>query len=99
MSMNGNGNGKGPIPMRGPVGAVVGQSTTLDLRKCIKDASIAAGQIVSEMMAEGTLAHGLEPATYQVAMGLLLEPIKASIQISAQMQAQQAVLRAQGLIG
>lgn len=100
MNPNGNGHMKpSPIPMRGPAGTVVGQSQVIDLKKCIRDASVGAAQAVKEMVEGGELAHGLDAATYQVAMELLLEPVKASIQISAQMQAQQAMMRAQGLIG
>ena len=96
MSVNGNGKPLGPVPMRA---AVVNQGATIDLKQCIKDASVAAGKIVMEMSEEGTLAKGLEVATYQVAMGLLLEPIKAGIQITEQIKAMQAAQRAQGIVG
>ncbi len=98
--MNHNGsNGHAPIPMPGRNGvAVVGQQQTIDLKQIAKDASKGAAQIVLEMKEAGELAQGLEVATYQVVMELLLTPIKASIQVSAQLQAQQAAMRAQGLI-
>ncbi len=96
MSVNGNGKPLGPVPMRA---AMINQGQTIDLKQCIKDASIAAGGIVNEMVGEGKLAPGLEVATYQVAMELLLEPIKAGIQIAEQFKAVQAAQRAQGIIG
>lgn len=92
-----NNNGK---PFAVPNGhAIQPQPQTLDLARCIRDASISAGKIMLDMKNAGDLAAGLEVATYQVAMDFLLEPVRATILLSKQLELQQAIQRANGIIG